>query len=442
MALVTSSGFAHVRLTVTDIGRSKKFYDTVFGWPIAVDASAKADEEGVKDDPEQFYGGVVYQTPQGTLFGLRPVGSSAFDSATTGLDHVSFAVESRDDLDAAAAALADADVEHGEIKSLDGAGIAILSFQDPDNINIELTAPLPGGDKATQDKAAENDQPTENDGARESDDEAADAKGGHNLHVRDSGGDGRPVLLIHGWPLSGDSWSAQVPALQEAGYRTVVYDRRGFGTSDPGDSYDYDALSDDVDNILTDLDLTEVTLVGFSMGGGEVARYASRHGLDRIRSVVFAAAVPPYLLKTDDNPDGPLTPEFAEQLEAGLKDDRDGFFDNFMTQFFSAGDELKVSEEQRQEALALCKKSNQEAALGCMKAFATTDFRDDLESITVPTLVIHGDSDGTVPFEGSGKRTHEAIDGSELVVVEDAPHGFNVSHLDEFNSALLAFLER
>ena len=120
--------------------------------------------------------------------------------------------------------------------------------------------------------------------------------GDHNLNVRDSGGDGRPVVLIHGWPLSGESWSEQVPALKEAGYRVVTYDRRGFGKSDPGDSYDYDALAGDLDNVMTDLDLTDATLVGFSMGGGEVARYAARYGLDRVHSVVFAgrgAAVPP-----------------------------------------------------------------------------------------------------------------------------------------------------
>lgn len=142
MPIVNSTGFAHVRLTVTDIRRSKDFYDRVFGWPAAVDASDKVDDEGVKDSPEQFYGGVVYQTPQGTLFGLRPVGSATFDSMTTGLDHVSFAVDSPADLDNAAAALTEAGIEHGDVKSLDGAGIAILSFQDPDHINIELTAPL------------------------------------------------------------------------------------------------------------------------------------------------------------------------------------------------------------------------------------------------------------------------------------------------------------
>jgi non-heme chloroperoxidase len=262
------------------------------------------------------------------------------------------------------------------------------------------------------------------------------------VFVVDDGGDGRPVVLIHGWPLSGDSWSEQVPPLKEAGYRVVTYDRRGFGKSDPGDGYDYDKLTGDLDNVLKDLDLTDVTLVGFSMGGGEVARYVSAYGEDRLHSVVFASAVPPYLRKTDDNPDGPLDDDTAAGMKSELEDDRDGFFDDFMTAFFSAGDDLKVTEEQRQEALTLCKKSDQEAALGCMKAFAGTDFRTDLDKITVPTLVIHGDSDGTVPFEGSGKRTAEAVEGSELVVIEGGPHGINVSHKDEFNRVLLAFLEK
>ncbi|RYC10624.1 VOC family protein [Nocardioides zhouii] len=142
MALVSSSGFAHVRLTVTDIARSKEFYDQLFGWPTAVDSSDRVDEPGVRESVEEFFGGVVYQTPQGTLFGLRPVGSTRFDADETGLDHVSFAVASRDDLESARASLADAGIEHGEIIDLADAGIAILSIQDPDDINVELTAPL------------------------------------------------------------------------------------------------------------------------------------------------------------------------------------------------------------------------------------------------------------------------------------------------------------
>jgi len=263
------------------------------------------------------------------------------------------------------------------------------------------------------------------------------------VHVEDSGGSGRPVVLIHGWPLSGESWGEQVSALSAAGHRVVTYDRRGFGRSDkPSKGYDYDTLAEDLHSVLTELDLRDVTLVGFSMGGGEVARYVSAHGEERLHSVVFAAAVPPYMLQGDDNPDGPLTEDAAGAMEQGLRSDRDSFFDQFTTGFFSAGDQLKVSEEQRQDAIRLCHQSDQTAALGCMEAFGTTDFREDLPTITVPTLVIHGDSDGTVPFEGSGQRTHQAIAQSELVVLAGAPHGCNVSHAAEFNDALLDFLRR
>jgi len=263
------------------------------------------------------------------------------------------------------------------------------------------------------------------------------------LHVDDTGGDGRPVVLIHGWPLSAESWKAQTGPLRDAGYRVVAYDRRGFGRSEkPPTGYDYDTLAADLAGVLEDLDLRDVTLVGFSMGGGEVARYVANHGQDRLHSVVFAAAVPPYMRRTADNPDGPLSDDQARDMEDGLKQDRDTFFDGFTKDFFSANGELKVDEKTRQEAIALCEQSDQTAALGCMKAFGTTDFRKDLETVTVPTLVLHGDSDGTVPYEGSGQRTHAAIAGSEAVVVPDAPHGFNASHADAFNRALIAFLAK
>ncbi len=263
------------------------------------------------------------------------------------------------------------------------------------------------------------------------------------FHVEDSGGNGRPVVLIHGWPLSGASWQAQVGPLRDAGHRVITYDRRGFGRSDkPDGGFDYDTLAADLAGLVDDLDLRDATLVGFSMGGGEVARYVARHGEDRLRSVVFAAAVPPYLMQTGDNPDGPLTSDKAQEMEDGLRQDREAFFDQFTKDFFSANGELKVTESQRQDALAMCLQSDQAAALGCMKAFATTDFRDDLSKLTVPTLVLHGDSDGTVPLEGSGQRTHAGIAGSELVVIKGAPHGCNVSHAGEFNAALRAFLAK
>jgi non-heme chloroperoxidase len=265
---------------------------------------------------------------------------------------------------------------------------------------------------------------------------------GISLNYTDSGGDGRPVVLVHGWPLSGKSWSEQVPALTEAGHRVITYDRRGFGESDkPEDGYDYDTFAADLAGLLEGLDLSDVTLVGFSMGGGELARYVGRYGEDRVHSLVFAGAVPPYLLKTSDNPDGGLGEEDVEGMEKGASADREGFLDGFTTNFFSAGGELKVTEEQRQQALALERQASDEGVLGCIGAFGRTDFRNDLTRISVPTLVIHGDSDAIVPFEVSGKRTAEAVSGSTLVVVEDAPHGFNVSHAGEFNRALLAFLD-
>jgi pimeloyl-ACP methyl ester carboxylesterase len=264
-----------------------------------------------------------------------------------------------------------------------------------------------------------------------------------NLHVDDTGGTGRPVVLIHGWPLSGESWKKQVPAFEAAGYRVITYDRRGFGRSDkPLTGYDYDTFASDLDAVLTELDLRDVTLVGFSMGGGEIARYIGTRGEKRLHSVVFASAVPPYLEKTDDNPDGPLTKDAAAEMTAGLTKDEDSFYDEFTTGFFSADGVLKVTESERQEAIALAHQSKKHAALASMAAFATTDFRDDLTKVTVPTLVIHGDSDATVPFEGSGERTHRAIAGSELHVVKDAPHGVTVSHPEEWNQAVLEFLAK
>lgn len=263
-----------------------------------------------------------------------------------------------------------------------------------------------------------------------------------DLHVEDTGGSGRPVVLIHGWPMSAKMWEGQTGPLVDAGHRVVAYDRRGFGRSEkPADGYDYDTLAADLDGLLTDLDLTDVTLVGFSMGGGEVARYIANHGEDRLHSVVFAAAVPPYLLKTDDNPEGPLTPEAAEEFVRGLEADRESFFDDFTRNFFSADGALQVTEEQRQAAIAMCHESDPTAALGCARAFATTDFRDDLAKVSVPTLVLHGYSDGIVPLSGSGQRTHEMVT-SELTVIAGAPHGLHLSHPEQFNHALLEFLAR
>lgn len=264
-----------------------------------------------------------------------------------------------------------------------------------------------------------------------------------HLHVDDHGGSGRPVVLIHGWPLSGASWAHQVPALTAAGYRVVTYDRRGFGDSDkPALGYGYDTLAEDLAAVLDTLDLRDVTLVGFSMGGGEVARYVAKAATDRIRSVVFAAAVPPYLAKVPSNPEGPLDLGTQAKMTAQLTANESAFYDQFTKDFFSVDGTLVVSEEERQAALALTGKASKLAALESMAAFGNTDFRDDLAKVTVPTLVIHGDSDGIVPFEGSGARTHAAIPGSELHVIAGGPHGINASHPEEFTRVLLEFLQK
>ena len=254
-------------------------------------------------------------------------------------------------------------------------------------------------------------------------------------------GSGKPVVLIHGWPLSGRSWENQVPALIEKGFRVITYDRRGFGdSSQPWSGYDYDTFAADLDALLRHLDLRGVTLAGFSMGGGEVARYIGRYGTDRIAKAVFAAAVPPFLYKTAGNPEGGLDDKAIAGFEAGVKGDRLAFLDQFSTGFFSANGQLKVSEAQRKYAVDIAAFASPKGTLDCIAAFGRTDFREDLKKITVPTLVIHGDADAIVPFEVSGKRTAAAIKGAKLVVIKGGPHGFNASHAAEFNRALLEFL--
>ena len=262
------------------------------------------------------------------------------------------------------------------------------------------------------------------------------------LHYEDYG-TGKPVVLIHGWPLSARSWESQVPALVEAGHRVVAYDRRGFGTSSqPWGGYDYDTFAADLNALMEHLDLKEATIVGFSMGGGEVVRYISTYGTARVAKAVLAAAVPPYLYKSADNPDGGLDDATIASFESGVKSDRIAFLDQFSKGFFSAGSDLKVSEAQRQYALSLAEVASPKGTLDCIAAFGRTDFREDLKKVTVPTLVIHGDSDGVVPFEVSGKRSAVAIANSELVIIKGGPHGINASHPQEFNAALLAFLAR
>lgn len=263
-----------------------------------------------------------------------------------------------------------------------------------------------------------------------------------DLHVDDTGGDGRPVVLIHGWPLTGESWAPQVEALTAAGHRVVTYDRRGFGRSDTSlVGYTYEALSDDLSAVIEELDLRDATLVGFSMGGGEVASYCARKGTDRLRSVVFAAAVTPYMLNTSDNPEGPVSKTQAAQMAAALTTNSDAFYRDMMTGVFSANGRLTITEEQLREVLDMCSQASKNAALACMAAFANTDFREDLPKVTVPALVIHGDADATAPLQNCGARTHAVLRDSRLHVIAGGSHGIPVSNADEFNRVLLEFLD-
>jgi len=261
-----------------------------------------------------------------------------------------------------------------------------------------------------------------------------------DLYYEDHG-DGKPVVLIHGWPLSGRAWEKQVLALTRAGHRVITYDRRGFGdSSKPFTGYEYDTLADDLDKVLSKLDLRDVTLVGFSMGGGEVARYLGAHGSSRIARAAFIAAVPPYLLKAQDNPAGIELAVF-DGIRAAITTDRLGFLAGFLQNFYNV-DALggtRISDEVVRLSWLIAAGASPKGTHDCVAAWGT-DFRADLAGIAVPTLVVHGDDDRIVPLAASGKRTHELVKGSKLVVLKGAPHGLNWTHADELNSALLEFI--
>lgn len=261
------------------------------------------------------------------------------------------------------------------------------------------------------------------------------------LHYEDVGF-GKPVVLIHGWPLSGRSWEKQVPALVKAGYRVITYDRRGFGrSSQPWNGYEYNTFAADLHKLLEHLDIYDVTLVGFSMGGGEVARYIGNYGSDRVSKAVLAGAVPPYLYKTTDNPDGGFDDIAIKGLQDGVKGDRLSFLDTFTTSFFTSGDRTNlVSQEFRLFNRDIAAFASPKGTLDCIAAFSQTDFRGDLDKFDLPTLILHGDADAIVPIEISGQKAYERIPNSQLVVIKGGPHGFNVTHAEEFNTALIQFL--
>ncbi|WP_201582862.1 alpha/beta fold hydrolase [Psychrobacter immobilis] len=255
-------------------------------------------------------------------------------------------------------------------------------------------------------------------------------------------GSGKPVVLIHGWPLSGRSWESQLMALVAAGYQVITYDRRGFGqSSKPWEGYDYDTLAQDLKALMDELDLQNATIVGFSMGGGEVARYLGNFGSERISKAVLASSVPPYLFKADDNPDGVLAEADIQAFLDGVSGDRIAFLNDFTKNFFTPAEgKLLVSKPMRLYNRDIASFASAKATYDCVKSFAHTDFRDDLKKFDVPTLVIHGDADQIVPLEASGQRSHDMIADSQLHVVEGGPHGINVTHAEEFNKVLIDFL--
>ena len=262
------------------------------------------------------------------------------------------------------------------------------------------------------------------------------------LYVKDWG-EGRPVILIHGWPLSADSWDDQAMTIADAGFRAIAYDRRGFGRSDqPWNGYNYDTLADDLATVMEETGATDATLVGFSMGGGEVARYMSRHNGENVSKAALVSSVVPYMLKTDDNPDGVEQATFDEMTE-GMKKDRPYFFSSFFKDFYGVGMlSHPVSDEFLAWSRSVAMQASLKSTLDCAAAFATTDFRPDLAAFSVPTLIIHGTGDETVPIEASARLAAKGIANAKLLEYEGAPHGLFATHKQQLTDDLLAFLQQ
>lgn len=266
--------------------------------------------------------------------------------------------------------------------------------------------------------------------------------GSIDLYYEDLG-TGKPVVLIHGWPLSGASWEKQVSALLAGGHRVITYDRRGFGQSGkPATGYDYDTFALDLHKLVTKLDLRQAALVGFSMGGGEVARYLGRYGPERVSKAVFISSVPPFLLKTAGNPEG-VDGGVFEKIKKAIVADRPAFLSGFLADFYNV-DLLggkRISPQVVQYSWNVAVGASAQGTLDCVAAWGI-DFRNDLARIDVPTLVIHGDADRILPIAATGIRTHKAVKGARLVLVKDGPHGLIWTHAEQVNRELVEFLGR
>ena len=255
-------------------------------------------------------------------------------------------------------------------------------------------------------------------------------------------GTGRPVILLHGWPLSADSWDDQAMAIADAGYRAIAYDRRGFGrSSQPFEGYDYNTLADDLAAVMAQTGAQDAVLVGFSMGGGEVARYMSRHGGKNVIKAALVSSVVPFMLKTDDTPQG--TPkEVFDDMAAGMKEDRAKFFASFFKDFYGVSMlSHPVSEALIENSCDVAMQAGLKGTLACAAAFATTDFRPDLAHFTVPTLIIHGTADKTVPIDAAGRAAAKSIANSTLMEYEGAPHGLFATQKERFTKDLLDFIK-
>jgi non-heme chloroperoxidase len=255
-------------------------------------------------------------------------------------------------------------------------------------------------------------------------------------------GTGNPVVLIHGFPLSGRAWERQERALIAAGHRVISYDRRGFGkSSQPSTGYEYDTFAADLDKLVTALDLRDFDMAGHSMGGGEIARYLGRYGSARVRRAVIVSGIPPYLLKTDETPNG-VPQEIFDQIEAALTADRAAYFTEWNKNFFNLDQTLgtRISPEAVQDSWQIAVGASPAGTIACVQTWHT-DFRADLAKIDIPVLVLHGSEDRVLPIEACGARTHELIKGSEYVVIEGAPHGLCWTHADQVSAELVRFFK-
>jgi non-heme chloroperoxidase len=254
-------------------------------------------------------------------------------------------------------------------------------------------------------------------------------------------GSGQPVVLIHGWPLNGASWEKQTAALLDAGFRVITYDRRGFGRSDqPSTGYNYDTFAADLDTVLKQLELTDCILAGFSMGSGEVTRYLGRYGSERIQKAILIGVVPPFLLKTDDNPDG-VPSDVFEGIRNKIVKDRPAFLNEFLNNFYNLDETLgkRISDEVVRSSWNVAVQASAVGTLKCVDSWLE-DFRSDAEKIDVPSLIIHGSGDRILPIEVTGDRLAKIIANSTYEVIDGAPHGLCWTHADEVNSAILAFV--